>query len=400
MLDINRVINLHLARQAARKVRRDEHKTLRWMTETQFNDPNLYEFSFKTPKGMTVFANKDMQGKWKAQLVAGRDRKNTRKVGAKTFWKKVIQVATEGALPTQVNARYTYMDDPKKPTLEDAQSALTGLNTSAGRLRKHDLGPDYLSLEPSGRQRLDHYVGSFDFRDEDDPDYDPEGWNQEAWDEEYVDPLRSDVVKALDKKFGKGKFWVDIGTKGFVDVQLKRASQADALLEVATKVEQALEAKFGPGNYHVDIGEMARRVAATKTTRWTVYIFSDDYPSKTLFEKTFSARNEKDAEKKALVIVKPQLRKLDNVETWVVEPASKKAEGPEHKPGDVWRGKTKWRAIAIGGGEAQSFDSHKEAALYAKSMTSYCPVKKIVNQPDSAKAKEMWETGCMGQKPT
>jgi hypothetical protein len=63
----------------------------------------------------------------------------------------------------------------------------------------------------------------------------------------------------------------------------------------------------------------------------------------------------------------------------------------EHKPGDVWKGKTKWRAISRGGGAERSFDVKDEADLYAKSKTMNCPVKKILQQEDEDIAKEMWD---------
>ena len=51
---------------------------------------------------------------------------------------------------------------------------------------------------------------------------------------------------------------------------------------------------------------------------WTVYLFSDT--GRELFKKTFPARDEADAMRKGLALVKPHLR-LPGAEDWVVEPA-------------------------------------------------------------------------------
>jgi hypothetical protein len=53
-------------------------------------------------------------------------------------------------------------------------------------------------------------------------------------------------------------------------------------------------------------------------TEWTVYIFSNT--GRTLWETDFMARDERDAERKALKLVKPQLHRFDDVDDWVFEP--------------------------------------------------------------------------------
>jgi hypothetical protein len=64
----------------------------------------------------------------------------------------------------------------------------------------------------------------------------------------------------------------------------------------------------------VRVDPPAKKAAASK---WRVYLFSNT--GKTLFEKVYAARDERDAERKALALVKPQLRRFDNAEDWVVE---------------------------------------------------------------------------------
>ena len=53
---------------------------------------------------------------------------------------------------------------------------------------------------------------------------------------------------------------------------------------------------------------------------WTVYLFSDT--GKALWQQNYTARNERDAERLALKLVKPQLRRFPDAEDWVYEPAS------------------------------------------------------------------------------
>lgn len=103
------------------------------------------------------------------------------------------------------------------------QEVLRGLNVGpGGRLKSVSFeGGQHPSWEatPSNRQRLDHYVGSSDSRDEDDYDYDPEGWDEASWNEDYADPVYDAVMAALDQEFGRGKFYVEVSDKGFVTVQ-------------------------------------------------------------------------------------------------------------------------------------------------------------------------------------
>jgi len=79
------------------------------------------------------------------------------------------------------------------------------------------------SVEPSNRQRLDHYVGNNYDPGEDD---DPEGWDQDGWDEEYAGPVSSAASKWLAEAFGsEGLFYVEVGDKGHLDIQLTPAGR-------------------------------------------------------------------------------------------------------------------------------------------------------------------------------
>ena len=75
-------------------------------------------------------------------------------------------------------------------------------------------------VEPTNRQRLDHYVGSFYNPGEDD---DPEGWDEDGWEEEYAGPLRSAAAKWLREKFGPGLFNLEVGEKGHLSIYLTSA---------------------------------------------------------------------------------------------------------------------------------------------------------------------------------
>ena len=75
-------------------------------------------------------------------------------------------------------------------------------------------------IEPTNRERLDHYVGEgWDSRrDEDD---DPEGWDSDAWYEDYANPMTSAADEWLDAEFGAGLLQVDeVGDKGHVYISL------------------------------------------------------------------------------------------------------------------------------------------------------------------------------------
>jgi len=117
-------------------------------------------------------------------------------------------------------------------TTSEVTSFLKNMSTKVGgRNRDVDFYPPgkngfqspFWSAEPSYRQRLDHYVGSFYNPG---PDDDPEGWDSEGWEEEYAGPLHSEVQKKLDARFGKGLFSVDIGEKGHIDVYATKQGQA------------------------------------------------------------------------------------------------------------------------------------------------------------------------------
>lgn len=138
----------------------------------------------------------------------------------------------------------------------DVTNFLKQLQTrKGGRIVRVHKEQGFWSAEPAHRQRLDHYVGGFDFRDPDDDMYDPEGWNSDAWEEEYSEPLRREVVEKLNSRFGKGLFTVDIDDKGFINVYL--TAQGEKTLKTAgqkptlTKLDQS----FGKGAFKVVVTE-------------------------------------------------------------------------------------------------------------------------------------------------
>lgn len=125
---------------------------------------------------------------------------------------------------------------PKVDYIAAITAALKGMRLGpvGGRVVSVDFypgPPPSWSIEPSNRQRLDHYngrrAGSYD--DDNDDDYnedDDDGWNEEAWEEDYAGPLRAAVTKWLDAEFGsKGLFYVEIGEKGHIDLQLTDAGR-------------------------------------------------------------------------------------------------------------------------------------------------------------------------------
>jgi len=67
-------------------------------------------------------------------------------------------------------------------------------------------------------------------------------------------------------------------------------------------------------DYEFKTGPEAKK-AAMKT--YTVYLFSDH--GKELWKKDFTARDDRDADNKAVKLVRPQLDKHDDVDDWVVE---------------------------------------------------------------------------------
>jgi hypothetical protein len=204
-----------------RKERRDEYKKLRVLRESDLSDPNLYSIDFVTPAGPTVFGSKNMQGLWEGQVaMPDGSRRFTKKLKPRDFW-QILFKANGNQAPTNVNTRFTYIEDPAKFSPEDVTSFLKRLKTNTGGPNRNvyhqvEGGRHYWEAEPRNRQRLDHYVGS-DYWPEDDED--PEGWDEDGWEEDYAGPLRASVEKALDKRFGKGMFWVEIGEKGHIDVQ-------------------------------------------------------------------------------------------------------------------------------------------------------------------------------------
>lgn len=117
---------------------------------------------------------------------------------------------------------------PKVDYLAAVTSALKGMRLGpvGGRILSVDYYPGASpswSVEPSNRQRLDHYVGS-GYRDRDDDgdddDGDSEGWDSEAWEQDYADPVSTAAYKWLAAEFGPSLFYVEVGEKGHIDIQL------------------------------------------------------------------------------------------------------------------------------------------------------------------------------------
>ena len=114
---------------------------------------------------------------------------------------------------------------PKVDYLAAITSALKGMRLGevGGRILSVDFYPGASpswSAEPSNRQRLDHYVGNHSYRDDDDDEGDDEGWDSEAWEMDYAGPVSTAAYKWLATEFGPGLFYVQVGEKGHIDIQL------------------------------------------------------------------------------------------------------------------------------------------------------------------------------------
>lgn len=77
--------------------------------------------------------------------------------------------------------------------------------------------PTAWTIEPTKRQRLDHFVGGNYHPDEDD---DPEGWDEDGWNDEYAYPVQDAAIEWLNEEFGPDLFYVEVGDKGHVFVSL------------------------------------------------------------------------------------------------------------------------------------------------------------------------------------
>lgn len=117
---------------------------------------------------------------------------------------------------------------PKVDYLAAVTSALKGMRLGpvGGRILSVDYYPGASpswSVEPANRERLDHYVGS-GYRDrdgdDDDDDGDSDGWDSEAWEQDYADPVSTAAYKWLAAEFGPSLFYVEVGEKGHIDIQL------------------------------------------------------------------------------------------------------------------------------------------------------------------------------------
>lgn len=138
----------------------------------------------------------------------------TRKPMKLADWAEKVRLETEARLQAE-------KVQPRN-SLDDVTSRLRSIRLGpAGRVRSIDrVSPTEWTIEPTNRQRLDHYVGTgWDSRrDEDD---DPEGWDSDAWEEDYANPVWEAAQKWLDEEFGRGILEVDeVGDKGHVFLSL------------------------------------------------------------------------------------------------------------------------------------------------------------------------------------
>ena len=187
-------------------------------------------------------------------------------------------------------------------TTDEVTSFLKGMSTKTGG-RNRDVNyyapgseswQKYAawSVEPSNRQRLDHYVGQNYWPDEDE---DPEGWDSEGWEQEYAGPLRLEVRQKLDARFGSGMLDVDIGEKGHIDVQLTdKGAQALGLMgKTALWKKGYTEGK--PGAINAARGLSSQVLAAVRamafnyqTSHWQV-AGDTSYGDHLLFERLYEA---------------------------------------------------------------------------------------------------------------
>lgn len=121
--------------------------------------------------------------------------------------------------------------------------------------------------------------------------------------------------------------WASIAPENFwMDGEMRSRSQAMAYWRKAWRamsprqqVARMQDIEKWSGGRFAALAQrwLAKQAGANK--KWKVYIFSED--GEALFEADFSAFDERDAERKALAIVKPQLPKFPTAEDWVFEPA-------------------------------------------------------------------------------
>lgn len=103
--------------------------------------------------------------------------------------------------------------EPGTYTFSEVRSVLKSMKFGpAGKARDVDTEEDGWTVEPQNRQRLDHYN---DWSDEDD-----EGWDEDGWQEDYAGPVEDATLTRLESEFGKGNFYVEVGDKGHIHIQL------------------------------------------------------------------------------------------------------------------------------------------------------------------------------------
>lgn len=102
----------------------------------------------------------------------------------------------------------------KKPSVNPNPEVvldLKGIDLGPGGGSSHveKVAPDHWVVEPSRRQRQDHYRT-------DDP---------EAWWEEYGGPVSDAALAWLERKYGRGLFRTDVSEKGYLEVYLTPAGK-------------------------------------------------------------------------------------------------------------------------------------------------------------------------------
>ena len=137
-------------------------------------------------------------------------------------WNKLKQEAEAARVKQEAEAKARA--EAEAQSLDGVKSRLRSIKLGpAGRVRSiEQYSPTEWTVDPSNRQRLDHYVGEGYNPGEDD---DPEGWDSEGWEEEYSGPTMEAGQKWLDDEFGKGLFGIDVGEKGHVHIFLTQAGR-------------------------------------------------------------------------------------------------------------------------------------------------------------------------------
>ena len=124
-------------------------------------------------------------------------------------------------LETRIARLERHSTQSELPSVGDIYNFMIKSKTSnGGRVMRgviHDHFPRSwnLSLEPSYRERLDHYGN------------DGEGWDSDGWWSDYAGPLEEEVNNMLTDKFpvllkNRDKWSASVDEKGFIDIDLNK----------------------------------------------------------------------------------------------------------------------------------------------------------------------------------